>query len=42
AAGLEKQKTGRVLIDGRVVSEKGVHLPPEQRAVGLMFQDFAL
>ncbi len=42
AAGLEKQKAGRVLIDGQVVSEKGRHLPPEQRAVGLMFQDFAL
>ncbi len=42
AAGLEKQRAGRVLIDGQVVSEKGRHLPPEQRAVGLMFQDFAL
>jgi iron(III) transport system ATP-binding protein len=42
AAGLEKQRAGRVLIDGRVVSEKGRHLPPEERAVGLMFQDFAL
>ncbi len=42
AAGLEKQKRGRVVIDGRVVSEKGRHLPPEERAVGLIFQDFAL
>ncbi len=42
AAGLERQKAGRVAIDGRVISEAGRHLPPEQRAVGLMFQDFAL
>ncbi|MEO0762198.1 MAG: ABC transporter ATP-binding protein, partial [Pseudomonadota bacterium] len=42
AAGVERQDTGRVLIDGRVVSDATRHLPPEARAVGLMFQDFAL
>ena len=42
AAGVERQKRGRVLIDGRLVSEKGNHKPPEARSIGLMFQDFAL
>ncbi|MHA1528523.1 MAG: ABC transporter ATP-binding protein [Alphaproteobacteria bacterium] len=42
AAGVERQKRGRVLIDGRLVSEKGRHEPPESRSIGLMFQDFAL
>ena len=42
AAGVERQAAGRVAIDGRSVSEAGLHLPPERRAVGLMFQDFAL
>jgi iron(III) transport system ATP-binding protein len=42
AAGVERQKAGRVLVDGRLVSEKGAHLPPEERSIGLMFQDFAL
>ncbi len=42
AAGVERQKKGGVLIDGRLVSEKGNHAPPEERSIGLMFQDFAL
>jgi iron(III) transport system ATP-binding protein len=42
AAGVERQKAGRVLVDGRLVSEKGNHEPPEARSIGLMFQDFAL
>ncbi len=43
AAGVERQRQGRVLIDGRLVSEKGNHHePPEARSIGLMFQDFAL
>ncbi|MEM9780870.1 MAG: ABC transporter ATP-binding protein [Pseudomonadota bacterium] len=42
AAGVERQDAGRVLIDGRIVSDRGLHLPPEARGVGLMFQDFAL
>ncbi|MFC2967247.1 ABC transporter ATP-binding protein [Acidimangrovimonas pyrenivorans] len=41
-AGVEHPDAGRIALDGRVVSEGGLHLPPEQRAVGLMFQDFAL
>ncbi len=42
AAGVERQSAGRVLLDGRVVSDGAVHEPPERRSVGLMFQDFAL
>ncbi|MEM7525205.1 MAG: ABC transporter ATP-binding protein [Pseudomonadota bacterium] len=41
-AGVERQSTGRVLLDGQVVSGDGAHAPPEARSVGLMFQDFAL
>ncbi|MEO0620845.1 MAG: ABC transporter ATP-binding protein [Pseudomonadota bacterium] len=42
AAGVERQDQGRVLIDGVPVSDGTLHLPPERRSVGLMFQDFAL
>ena len=42
AAGIEAPSRGQVLIDGRVVSGPGVHLPPEKRSVGLVFQDYAL
>jgi iron(III) transport system ATP-binding protein len=41
-AGVERPTAGRVLIDGAVMSDGSVFLPPEQRSVGLMFQDFAL
>ena len=41
-AGLERPTAGRVLLDGREVSGPGVFVPPEQRGVGLMFQDYAL
>ncbi|HSF90641.1 MAG TPA: ABC transporter ATP-binding protein, partial [Paracoccaceae bacterium] len=42
AAGVDRQDSGRVLLDGRVISDDDFHLPPEKRSVGLMFQDFAL
>lgn len=42
AAGVERQQKGRVLVDGRVVSDQSAHQPPEARSIGLMFQDFAL
>ena len=29
-------------MDGRIVSDRRAHVPPEGRGVGLMFQDFAL
>ena len=41
-AGVDRQDEGRVLVDGRVMSDDYVHLPPEARQIGLMFQDFAL
>ncbi|MDP2621733.1 MAG: ABC transporter ATP-binding protein [Hyphomicrobiales bacterium] len=42
AAGVERQRSGRVLINGSEVAGPTRFLPPEQRGVGLMFQDFAL
>ncbi len=41
-AGVERADAGDVLIEGRPVAGPGLHLPPEARSVGLMFQDFAL
>ncbi|MFD0978478.1 ABC transporter ATP-binding protein [Tropicimonas aquimaris] len=41
-AGVDRQSGGRVLVDGTCVSDDTMHLPPEQRGIGLMFQDFAL
>ena len=42
AAGVDRQTAGQVFVDGAEVSGNRVHLPPEKRSVGLMFQDFAL
>jgi iron(III) transport system ATP-binding protein len=42
AAGVERQDSGSVALGGRVVSDATRHVPPEGRAVGLVFQDFAL
>ncbi|AUH65185.1 ABC transporter ATP-binding protein [Paracoccus zhejiangensis] len=41
-AGVDTQDEGRITVDGRTVSDDGLRIPPEQRAIGLMFQDFAL
>ena len=41
-AGVERVDRGEIIIDGRMVAGPGQHVPPEQRSVGLMFQDFAL
>jgi iron(III) transport system ATP-binding protein len=41
-AGVDRQDAGTVRVDGQVVSDAAVHLPPERRSIGLMFQDFAL
>ncbi|MCX7890098.1 MAG: ABC transporter ATP-binding protein [Rhodobacteraceae bacterium] len=41
-AGVDRQDAGRVLIDGAEISGPAVHVPPERRSVGMMFQDFAL
>jgi iron(III) transport system ATP-binding protein len=43
AAGVEKQDKGEVWIAGKLISDGAkVHIPPEHRSIGLMFQDFAL
>lgn len=44
AAGLEELEVGVIRIDDRVVARGGDRgaAPPEQRSVGLMFQDYAL
>lgn len=42
AAGLEAVRHGRVRLNGRLVSGDGVHVPPEARQVGFLFQDYAL
>ena len=41
-AGVERQDAGSIRVDGRLISGSGTHLPPEERGIGLMFQDFAL
>lgn len=42
AAGVERASGGEIRIDGKLVEGGGVHLPPEARGIGMMFQDFAL
>jgi iron(III) transport system ATP-binding protein len=41
-AGLLAPDGGTITIDGRLVTGPGVAVPPEQRNVGLVFQDYAL
>jgi iron(III) transport system ATP-binding protein len=43
-AGLERLAGGRVAIDGQVLADAatGLHLAPESRRVGMVFQDYAL
>ncbi|MEE8280451.1 MAG: ABC transporter ATP-binding protein, partial [Alphaproteobacteria bacterium] len=42
AAGLEELREGRILINGQLVANDTVHLPPERRGVGMVFQENAL
>lgn len=42
AAGLETLQQGRIAMDGRIIAEPGRGVPPEDRSVGLVFQDYAL
>lgn len=43
-AGFERPDAGRVVIRGRVVADgpAGAFVPPEERGVGVVFQDYAL
>ena len=42
AAGLEGLQKGSVSLSGRLVAGGGLDMPPEQRGIGLVFQDYAL
>ena len=43
-AGIVKPDRGRIVLDGRVLFDSDLHidLPPQQRGVGLLFQNYAL
>jgi ABC-type Fe3+/spermidine/putrescine transport system ATPase subunit len=41
-AGLETPDAGRITIHNRVVFDQGRAVPPEQRDIGMVFQDYAL
>ena len=41
-AGFEPARAGRIQLGETVLSGAGVHLPPERRRVGMMFQEYAL
>ncbi len=42
AAGVERPSAGRVLLEGRDVASADAFVEPEERGVGLVFQDYAL
>lgn len=41
-AGVERQGSGEIYVDGKLICDGVTSVPPEQRHIGLMFQDFAL
>lgn len=41
-AGFESVSKGEILLNDQVISSPQNHLPPEQRKIGMVFQDFAL
>jgi iron(III) transport system ATP-binding protein len=41
-AGFEPVRAGRLELGGVLLSAPGTHRPPEQRRVGMMFQEYAL
>lgn len=41
-AGVDHPDQGEILMDGDPLFAPGLAIPPEQRSIGLMFQDFAL
>lgn len=42
AAGFERLQSGRVELDGALLSGEGVFVPPEHRPIGFVFQDYVL
>src|SRR3954468_3239953 len=41
-AGLEPASAGEILVSGQRIAGGGVHVPPERRQIGMVFQDYAL
>lgn len=41
-AGFEPVTKGEIILNGRVISSKDILIPPEQRGIGMVFQDYAL
>lgn len=41
-AGIERPGAGQIRIGPQVVAAPGVHVPPERRDLGMVFQDYAL
>lgn len=41
-AGVDMQDAGEIFVDGDLVCDTVFRVPPENRSIGLMFQDFAL
>ena len=41
-AGLEKPKNGELYLKKKLVSGGNIFIPPEQRKIGFVFQDYAL
>lgn len=41
-AGVERQTSGELWVDGKLICGDDYRVPPEAREIGLMFQDFAL
>ena len=41
-SGLESSATGSVVVDGETLAEGRIHVPPEERRIGMVFQESAL
>ena len=41
-AGIDQQNSGEIWVDGKLICDTHTSVPPEERSIGLMFQDFAL
>jgi iron(III) transport system ATP-binding protein len=41
-AGFEPVQAGEIRLADRIVSKRGLQVPPEQRGIGMVFQDYAL